>query len=162
VPVFYTNLYTHPGLLLGWLGLSNGTFLAETPMAWIKPARSGIYTNGFTNLLSATGSAWTNPPLGVPAISLAGGALIVTNSSLALDFVVSITNNTLVKETNSISTNSLTGAITNKTGLLKIIFGNGTGQATTVGYGAILQDSNSGGGYFVTKTNAGFFHLLPP
>jgi hypothetical protein len=162
VPVFSTNLYSHPGLLLGWLALSNGTVLAETPMAWIKPARSGIYTNGFTNLLSLTGSGWTNPPPGVPAISLTGGALIVTNSSLALAFVVSITNNTLVKETNSVSTNSLTGAITNKTGLLKIIFGNGTGRATTVGYGAILQDSNSGGGYFVTKTNAGYFRLLPP
>jgi len=161
VPVFYGKFYGNTGLLLGWLGLSNGTVEAETPMAWIRPAAwSGLYTNGFTNLLSVTGSGWTNPPSGTPALSLSGGALTIADGSLSLDFDVSITNNTVVKKSGS--TNSMTGTIAPKTGLLQITFGNGTGKATTVGYGALLQNSNKGGGYFVTKTNAGFIQLLPP
>jgi hypothetical protein len=151
VPV-YVKLYSNAGLLLGWLGLSNQSVLAETPLAWIKPAaHSGIYNAGFTNLLSVTGSVWTNPP----AHTLETGTLTVANAAPTnLDFNISITNNTIVKEGNS-PTNSLTGTITAKTGLLQISFGNGKGKATTPGYGVILQNAAIGGGYFVTSTNAG-------
>jgi hypothetical protein len=55
----------------------------------------------------------------------------------------------------------LTGTIAPKTGLLQITFGNGAGKATTVGVGAMLQNSTEGGGYFVTKTNAGAILLRP-
>jgi len=160
VPV-YANLYSKAGLLLGWLGLSNGAVVAETSMAWIKPAaRTGIYTEGFTNYLSVTGSGWTNPPAKVSAVSLLYGSLTITNTSLDLDFTVAITNDTVIK-ISSATTNSLTGTIAPKTGLLTITFGNGTGKATTIGYGAILQDAINGGGYFVTKTNAGTILLTP-
>jgi hypothetical protein len=162
VPVYYGKFYNNAGLLLGWLGFSNGTVEAQTPMAWIKPAAAtGLYTNGFTNLLSVTGSGWTNPPAGVPALSLSAGTLTLANSGFNLDFDVRIASNTVVKVGTS-PTNFLTGTIAPKTGLLQITFGNGTGTATTVGYGAVLQDSTNGGGYFVTKTNDGFIQLLAP
>jgi hypothetical protein len=164
VPV-YASLYGNTGLVLGWLGLSNGTVQAETSMAWIKPAvRSGTYyKEGFTNNLLVTGSGWTNPPAKVSAVSLLDGSLTITNTSLDLDFTVSITNNTVVKVSNATTnaTNSLTGTIAPKTGLLTITFGNGAGKATTIGYGAILQDSTNGAGYFVTKTNAGAILFSP-
>jgi hypothetical protein len=160
VPV-YANLYGNGGLLLGWLGLSNSTVEAETSMAWIKPAaRTGIYAEGFTNYLLVSGSGWTNPPAKGSAVSLTNGSLTISNSSLDLDFAVSITNDTVVKVANAAS-NSLTGTIAPKTGLLTITFGNGAGRATTIGYGAILQDSTNGGGYFVTKTNAGALLFSP-
>ena len=164
-PVFYPNLYGNTGLLLGWLGLSNGTVEVETPMAWFKPqpaAKSGIYTAGFTNFLTVTGSGWTNPPSKTSAISLLDGFLTITNTSLALEFPISITNDTVVKAPGSLATNSLTGTIAPKTGLLQVTFGNGAGKATTIGYGVMLQDSTNGGGYFVTKTNAGAIQLGPP
>jgi hypothetical protein len=158
----YANLYGKAGLLLGWLGLSNGAVAAPTPMTWIKPAaKSGIYTAGLTNLLLVTGSGWTNPPAKTSAVSLADGALTISNTSLTLDFAVAITNNTVVKASNNTTTNSLTGTIAPKTGLLQITFGNGAGKAATVGFGAMLQDSTNGGGYFVTKTNAGAILLGP-
>jgi hypothetical protein len=161
VPV-YANLYGKAGLLLGWLGLSNGTVVAETPMTWVKPrANTGIYANGLTNSLLVTGSGWTNPPAKTSAVSLADGALTISNNSLSLDFGVSITNDTVVKASSNKTTNSLTGTIAPKTGLLQITFGNGSGKATTVGFGAMLQDSTNGGGYFVTKTNAGAILLVP-
>jgi hypothetical protein len=162
VPV-YASLYANAGLLLGWLGLSNGIVAAE-PMAWIKPvARTGIYTEGFTNSLLVTGSGWTNPPAKESAVSLLGGSLAITNTSLDVDFLISITNDTVVKASNATNnaTNSLTGTVAPKTGLLTITFGDGAGKATTIGHGVILQDSTNGGGYFVTKTNAGALLLSP-
>ena len=161
VPV-YANLYSKAGLLLGWLNFSNGTVEALTPVAWIKPhATSGLYTAGLTNMLLATGSGWTNPLAKTSAISLADGTLTISNTGPALDFSVAITNDTVVKTSINTTTNSLTGTIAPKTGLLQITFGNGAGKATTVGYGAMLQDSTNGGGYFVTKTSAGAILLTP-
>jgi hypothetical protein len=158
VPV-YASLYNKTGLLLGWIGLSNGTLQGETNMTWIKPrASSGIYTNGFTNDLLAAVSAWSHAPADyLPSATL---AITNTNTSLALDFAIAITNTTLLKTTNT-PTNSLTGLFYPNTGLLKITFGNGAGKATTTGYAAILGNSTNGGGYFVTKTNAGTISLSP-
>lgn len=159
VPV-YVSLYANTGLLLGWLGLSNGTFEAETTMAWIKPAnKSGLYEAGFTNDLAAARSGWTNPPANVSAISIPLGTLLISNTSLTLDFLVSVKSNSVIKDATNLQTNSLKGTIAPKTGLLTITFGNGAGKGTTTGYGAMLQNSNNAGGYFVTKTNAGLIFL---
>ena len=69
-------------------------------------------------------------------------------------------NNDLVKLVGS-PTNSLTGSINPKTGLLTITFGNGAGKATTAGTGAVLQNANTSAGYFLGKTNAGSILLQP-
>jgi len=154
---FYASLYGNTGLLFGWLNVDGG--LTGANLWWIKTpsASSALYTNGFTNIVTnALASAWTKPP----ANYLPSGALTISNTSLALDFPVSITNSTMLKEAGS-PTNSLTGVFSPKTGLLKITFGNGAGKATTVGYCAILGDSTNGGGYFLTKTNAGTILLSP-
>jgi hypothetical protein len=163
VPV-YASLYGNGGLLLGWLGLSNGTVEAEAPMAWIKPAaRSGIYTAGFTNYLLVTGSGWTNPPPKTSAVSLSDGSLMITNADLDLDFTISITNDIIIEppDVTTNPANSLTGTVAPKTGLLTVTFGNGIGRETTIGHGAMLQNSTNGGGYFVTKTSAGAILVSP-
>ncbi|HEY3863167.1 MAG TPA: choice-of-anchor tandem repeat GloVer-containing protein [Verrucomicrobiae bacterium] len=155
VPVCDENLYGSAGLLWGWLSLGKGA--AGTNLTWIKPrARSGIYTNGFTNALSITGSAWITPPLDyLPAAMLA-----ISNGSFAPMFAVSITNRVVAKAS-SPPTNSLTGIFYPAAGLLRITFGNGIGRGTTYGYAAILQDTATGGGYFLTRTNAGAITLSP-
>jgi hypothetical protein len=53
----------------------------------------------------------------------------------------------------------LTGSINPKTGVLTVVFGNGTGPTTTHGLGAVLQDTANAGGFFVGKTNAGSITL---
>jgi uncharacterized repeat protein (TIGR03803 family) len=153
---FYASLYGNTGLLFGWLNFNGG--LTGTNLWWIKTASSSsaLYPGGFTNVFTVLASAWTE----APADFLPSGTLTISNTSLALDFVVSIANYTLIKEPGSPS-NSLTGVINPKTGLLKITFGNGTRKATTAGYAAILQDSTQGGGYFLTTTNAGAVLLQP-
>jgi len=55
----------------------------------------------------------------------------------------------------------LTGSINRTNGLLTIKFGNGAGKATTTGKGAVLQNVNSAGGFFLGKTNAGSIFLQP-
>jgi uncharacterized repeat protein (TIGR03803 family) len=152
---FYASLYGNTGLLFGWLNINGG--LTETNVWWITPsASSAFYPGGFTNNFAILASAWTRPPTDL----LPAGMLTISNTSIALDFPVSIINDTLAKLPGS-PTNSLTGIFYPSTGLLKITFGNGAGRATTMGYAAILRDSTNGYGYFVTKTNAGTILLHP-
>jgi ATP:corrinoid adenosyltransferase len=58
-------------------------------------------------------------------------------------------------------TNTLTGTNNPKNGLLTITFGNGDGKATTKATGAALQSTTNAAGFFLGKTNAGSFLLLP-
>jgi hypothetical protein len=160
---FYATPYTNGGLLLGWLDLSSGA--PEGTLTLIRPAAaSGLFTNGYTNIVAVQSSAWTNLGTNTGAISLPlGGTLTVSNGFLAepLTFYVHLsTSNTFSKLANS-ATNSLTGSIAAKTGLLSITFGNGNGTKTTTGTGAILQGQNTGAGYFATPTNAGVIQLIP-
>lgn len=157
VPVFHA-LYNNAGLLMGWVNLSNGLVAAETPMAWLKPAvRTGLYPGGFTNSLLVTGSVWSD----MTSMALSdSGTLAISNSSLSLNFPVTLSESAVTKASDA-PTNSLTGTIAPKTGLLTITFGNGNGRATTIGYGALLQNSTNGGGYFLTTTNAGAISLSP-
>jgi hypothetical protein len=80
-----------------------------------------------------------------------------------LAFTISLTNNSVGKASGTAAspTNSLTGTFAPKTGLLTITFGDGIGKGTTIGYAAILPGQTNGGGYFVTKTNAGALLLSP-
>ncbi|HUD48964.1 MAG TPA: immunoglobulin domain-containing protein [Candidatus Baltobacteraceae bacterium] len=160
VPLF-ANLYSDTGLLLGWVGFTNGTIQAETPLTWIRPsARPGLFADGFTNRLSLVAAGWTNPPTHVSSVVLPSGTLVISSADLDVTNLVSVATNTVVKDPGS-PPNSLTGTINPKTGLMTIIFGNGTGKATITGYGAVLQDTVEAGGYFVTKTNAGAISLAP-
>jgi uncharacterized repeat protein (TIGR03803 family) len=154
---FYASLYDNTGVLIGWLNVADG--LTAPNVWWVKTssAKTAIYTNGFTNLVAnATTSTWTKPS----AAYLTGGALTISNENLDLNYTVSITNSTLVKEAAS-PTNSLTGVFNPRTGLLQITFGNGAGRTTTAGYCAIVGNTTNGGGYFLTKTNGGLITLTP-
>lgn len=153
VPIF-ANLYADTGVILGLVKLTNGTPQAEANFVWIKPeVKTGIYNGGFTNLLSAQGSAWNNKS------SLSGdtGTLTISNSTLNLSYQVSIVGNTVTATSGS--ANSLRGTVNPNTGAITFVFGNGVGKATDTGYAAVLQNTGAGGGYFVTKTDAGAISL---
>jgi hypothetical protein len=160
IPV-YDSLYGNTGLLLGWVNIADGAPVGN--LEWIKKASraTAFYTNGFTNLLSAQGSLWTNPAAHTAAIDLPEGQLNISGGALLspLSFNVAMSNNnTLVKLPGS-PTNSLTGTNNPKTGLLTITFGNGSGKTMTVGTGVILQNATNAGGFFLGTTNAGGFFL---
>jgi uncharacterized repeat protein (TIGR03803 family) len=162
----YLSLYvnptnTSPGLLIGWINLTNHEpFALFNSLTWIKKATvsPGIYTNGFTNTLSVQISPWVSPAKNLSAISLTNGQLNLSNSSFNLDYTnITVSSNLLAAA--GISTNLLTGSISGKNGLLTLTFS--AGRSTSTAFGVFLQNSTNAGGYFLTSTNAGAFNLLP-
>jgi hypothetical protein len=152
----YISLYEKTGFLFGWLSLTNlNNTNPPGTLMWIKgipPHPSSLFPDGFTNLLLTAGSSWTNP--GVITLP-SSNTLAISNASLDLNYTVAVKNNNELYNPSGTPTNSLIGTINLKTGFLQILFGNGDRRATTRGYGAMLQNTNYAGGYFVTKTNAG-------
>jgi hypothetical protein len=161
VPV-YASLYTNTGLLLGWINLSNLNSgpLESMALGWIKKVSPwpGLYTNGFTNLLSTIGSRWVPRN---PAITLNAGQLVVSNSSFSNAFNVEVTKNNGLETVPGAPANTLAGSINPKNGMLTLKFGIGSGPPTNAGVGAVLQNQAIGGGYFLTPTNAGKITLSP-
>ncbi len=159
----YGNLYGSRGLLLGWIGLETGSPAGQ--LTWIKPASrsTALYTNGFTNLVAVQGSPWTNPSPHAAAIDIPSGTLEISGGNLLapLTFIVAVSNNNALAKLPGSPTNSLTGTINPRTGLLTITFGNGAGKATTAGTGAVLQNVTKAAGFFLGKTNAGSILLQP-
>jgi hypothetical protein len=159
VPV-YASLYTktastNTGLLLGWINLTNLEAAAPTnALTWIKkPSRATmLYTNGFTNILSVRGGVWVAPRAGTAAISLIDGEVVLTNGGFSSEIaLISVNSNNLMTS----PTNSLSGYINPKNGFLVI-----TADGIT-NYGAVVQATTNGGGYFLTSTNAGGMILQP-
>jgi hypothetical protein len=163
VPVF-ASLYANTGLVTGWVGITNSA--PSGNLDWIKPAapKSLLYPAGFTNSVIGQGSIWLAPSPHGAAINLPDGVLAISGGTLAsnLTFDVKLSdNNALTKVNAGVPTNSLTGSINPKTGLLTITFGNGDKKGTTAGKGAVLQATTNAGGYFLDKTNAGSITLQP-
>ncbi|HZM02958.1 MAG TPA: choice-of-anchor tandem repeat GloVer-containing protein [Candidatus Saccharimonadales bacterium] len=149
----YASLYSATGFVAGWLNLGDGG--PSGTLWWLKPG-------SFTNAGSVIGSGWTNPPRGQPAVILSAGSLVISGGALSEPLVFNVavkSNNTLAVLSGS--TNSLSGSIDPKTGLLEVSFGNGHGRAVTTGTAAILQNSNVGGGSFGSGTSAGSITLQP-
>jgi hypothetical protein len=159
----YASLYKNTGLLFGWINLQSLGFAPPTnALSWIAPSgAASLYPGGFANTLPVQGALWTNPLPNTPAISFANEVLVVSNSALSLTFNVAITTNNALAKLGGVPSNSLTGSINPKTGLLSVTFGNGNGKATNSGTGAVLQTSGSAAGFFVAATGAGWISLQP-
>ncbi len=158
----YGSLYGGTGLLLGWLDLENGSLTGN--LTWVKPASasSSRYATGFTNSVIVQGSPWTNPPPNTAAIDLPSGQLAISGGNLPnMTFNIAVNNDNALVKLSGGSTNSLTGSINPKTGLLTLTFGHGSGKSTTTGVAAVLQNVTSAAGYFLGNTNAGSILLSP-
>jgi len=151
----YASIYSNTGVLIGWVNLDN--LESGTPtnaLTWIKKLSGGAarYHGGFTNTLSVQGAPWSDT---TPAMTLARGDLLLTNAGASLDFTVAVLKDNTITKLGGATPNSLSGTIDPKTGFLKVFFGTGTGTAVTEGLGAVLQDQDMAGGFFLTATNAG-------
>lgn len=159
VPI-YVSLYNKTGLLYGWLNLTNlGSTNAPDQLLWLKETaakQNTLFPAGFTNELPAIGSIWTNPlSLTLPA----SNSLAIVSSNLDLNYTVVVTNKNKLINAGTTPTNILSGTINLKNGQVQFTFGTGDKKQTLRGFGAMLQNTNYAGGYFVTKTNAGSITL---
>jgi hypothetical protein len=92
---------------------------------------------------------------------MTNGQLVISNTGLFLDFTNIVVSNNTLTNLGILPTNSVTGFINPKTGLLNLTFANGNGIASNSAVGAILQNTTNAGGFFLTSTNAGFLQLQP-
>ena len=153
----YTNGPFTNGLLLGWLDMSSGAPAGS--LTWIRPASaSGLFTNGYTNLVAVQSSAWTNLGPRTSALSITNLAVSVSGQLVGtvLGLNAELNTNNTFQGTNP--PNSVNGSIANKTGLVILTFINGNNTSTT-GAGAVLQNTGVGGGFFTNST--GTFFLAP-
>ena len=130
-------------------------------LAWVHPTlHSGLFKGAFTSTNEIMLSPWTNPPASsalptnIIIVDITGNTFVQTN-----DFTITITNSTLDFGRSTGPAIPLRGSIAPKTGLLKLTIASGASKIT--GYGVILLNATNGGGYFVTKTNAGAVLLEP-
>jgi hypothetical protein len=151
-------------LLVGWVT----NLYSQTPggeIVWIKngSARAVDYNGGFTNTVAVLGSVWDAPSRKTAAVDLTNAALTFVDGGLEapLNFTVTAESNNTVIKSGDAPTNTLTGVINPKTGLIHLTFEDGLRKTTKTAYGAFLQNSQTAAGYFVNTTNRGGFELGP-
>jgi hypothetical protein len=148
VPI-YASL-SGKGLILGWINL-NGNDALSTGLTWIhNKAAKGLYTAGFTNRL--TGDQLPISPWDASVLPLLTNLTVVDAIGDTNGSSTTIAVSTAGKVTGA----QASGTIDPKTGLMKLILVGGGGNKLSV-TGAVLAGSTNGGGYFVTKTDAGGF-----
>ena len=154
---FYVPLYSGHGAMLGWLTFSN--HVIGGTVYWFKPANSGgLYPAGFTNVTEAAGSSYVFTK-GVPVLNFSTGILQVSNGNLSNTFIEGIALDSASKVT---STNaSLKMTITTSTGLFKGTVADPVSGRSVSFNGVVLQQQNTGGGFFIGATQAGRVFISP-
>jgi hypothetical protein len=155
----YVPLYSGKGSVWSWL-----TFDANQPatgmggwLSWIRPAQAGAYyPAGLTNQVMVEGARYT-PPASTTnrVIELTNGVVIFEGGNL----VVPLTNAVMLTPTNKVIDLSLTNRLS-----LSLTVSNGTfaGSVREPGLtrsnsfkGVLLQNENSGYGYFLETNRSG-------
>jgi hypothetical protein len=158
----YVSLYSGKGSVFGWLGFTN-TPPHDTVygnLVWTRPAlpASKLYPGGFAFTAGAYGSRYTAPAAGVRVLDLPSAVLTFEGADLAEPVVCEIELGTDNKVTNN-STNKLTVTVTPATGLFSGSLAHPvTGKAIPF-KGALLENANAGGGYFLGTNASGRVQL---
>ena len=157
----YVSLDRKLGALIGWLQLSNAVSNAISgTLTWIKPPVAPHFTNGITAELDIDGSRYLSP-------SAVNHILVWTNGLLQLaggNLPAALTNDVIITPLGKFTDRG--GSITNlkfsftpKTGLFNGSFRHPSSSRTTKFHGALLQDRNSGGGFFLGTNQGGVLRL---
>ena len=157
-----TNGTTHikTGLILGWLSISNDV---NGTVAWIKmPQRdAAFYPNGFSIEADIHGSTYLAPPPGMRVTDLKAGQglLVLEGGNLAGTLTNSVSLSTLNQFTAD-PDHALKLAIRLKTGFLSGSFQHpGDSNVLKAIKGVVLQDINSGYGFFKGTNQTGSVRL---
>jgi hypothetical protein len=160
----YASLYNNTGLLLGQLSLdaaSNATVPAGS-LIWFKPSEhTGLYSNGVTASLDVEGSPWTNSAAALAGLFPDDAQLTFSGGGLASNLVsiVQLTSSNTFRRVSG-STDFASGTINRTNGLMTLSFTNTSGKKVTAS-GTLLQNTGTGGGFFLGATNAGSILLQP-
>jgi hypothetical protein len=161
----YVPLYSGRGSVWSWLG-----FDASQPanglagrLSWIRPARAGAYyPAGLTNEVVAEGARYTPPASNSSrVIQLTNGVVTFDGGNLAEPLM----NAVLLTPTNTVIDLTLTNKLS-----LSLTMSNGTFMGSVlepgrsksnIFKGVLLQDENSGYGYFLETNRSGRMLFRP-
>jgi hypothetical protein len=155
----YVPLYGGIGSVWGWLQFDTNhpSGKVDGTLSWIRPVRPGAtyYAAGFTNLVAAGGSRYTAPTNpNTRVINLTNGVVYFDGGNLSVPFTNAVTLTSSNRVINgSANPLSLSLAVADGTfsGSVKVP---GTTRTNTF-KGALLQDLNSGYGYFLGTNQSG-------
>jgi hypothetical protein len=161
---FYVPLYGNHGLISGWLAftsVNSATGSITGNVTWFKPEVPGAkyYPAGFHVRSDAIGSSYVRPVGGGPILDLGNnGVVSFTGGDLTDSVVNPIAIDALNRVTN-LGTNAMNLSLSVTNGVFR---GNVTdptsGQLFPV-RGVVLQNENSGAGYFLGPTQSGEVRL---
>jgi hypothetical protein len=153
----YLALYSKKGSLCSWVQFDTNlpaASLAGT-LNWFKPTLTkGLYPAGFTNQTQLTGTSYSPPAAKTNRVAaITNGVIVLSGGELSgpLTNHVTMSQDNKVTSTNAGFTFSFTlpsglfkGSLLNPANAKKISFG-----------GALLQNNNSGSGYFAGTNQSG-------
>jgi hypothetical protein len=155
----YLPLYGGRGSMLGWINFTNEPASQFSgAISWIKTnAYGGYCTNGFTNEVSAIGSALSLAAS--PLLNLTNGIVILDGANLTNSFTNTFTlsSNGLISITTT--NNHLTLTLNKTNGNLSGSFINPVTRLASPVRGVLLQSENTAHGYFYTPNKTGSFWL---
>jgi hypothetical protein len=130
-------------------------------LSWFKPTvTKGLYAPGFTNEATLGGSSYSRPVTKTNRVAaITNGVVIVSGGELNS----AATNHVVMSQDNKVtSTNTgFTFSFTLSSGLFKGSFLNPATAKKTSFTGALLQNTNSGSGYFAGTNRSGKVLLQP-
>jgi hypothetical protein len=160
---FFIPLYRGRGQLIGWLNFT--TVPAKDlggQLSWIKlpDSPSRVYPSGFEVEPTARGSVYQTPLKNMPLLNFTDGQVALSGGDLAGVLINHVTLNTNNKVTN-LSSNKLTLTLMPSSGLFKGAVLNPADGKSISFRGAVLQDENSGSGYFLRTNQSGRVFMGP-
>jgi hypothetical protein len=148
------DLYSHQGLLHGWINFSNGTPTGR--LTWLKPEQSTA-----TNMTSKTFAAGVNNSVEIigspyraisPVLAFDSNALDLNTAIDSATFSISVTNNTSITSPTHIS-----GSVATTTGLISLSLpATVAGGVPRAAYAVVLQNTNAAVG-MVSGANAAVY-----
>jgi hypothetical protein len=161
---FFSSLYGGQGLIIGWLGFTNGPpWVVGGNVTWLKPPLSGAkyYPSGFTVSAGATGAAYAAPGAGTNVLNSTNAAVTFAGGNLGSRSI-----------TNLISLSSRNVAVNHSTNALSLSFTSTTGTFTGKVQdpltrqmlpfsGVMLQNQDQGVGYFTGANQTGQVEIVP-
>jgi hypothetical protein len=159
---FYASLYKNQGSCIAWVTFATNHMLTATAN-WFKPAGSSgnLYPDGFATSPTITGALYVSPKNGGPSmagsgqLTLGGGNL---QSNLVKSVVIAANGSVTVSPA---GVDKLTLKISPTTGQFSGSFVNPAIGKSTKLSGLLLQDDDSGSGYFPGTNQTGFVIFEP-
>jgi len=160
----YVPLYGKQGLISGWLAftsVNSATGSIAGNVVWFKPEVPGAkyYPGGFRVSSEAIGSSYVRPVGGGPILDLGNNAVVSFTGGDLIDSVVNPIAIDALNRVTNLGTNAMNLSFSVTNGVFR---GNVTdpnsGQLFPV-RGVVLQNENSGAGYFLGPTQSGEVRL---